>query len=152
MSSMIETLEVRQRIATDHAMLRSLIRALIAVSRAAERDEQQRPVIRDVLGQLCCEVERHFRFEEEFIVPLIREVDAWGPARAEQLCKEHEEQRAVLVALAEDAEEGVRNVEDLAEEIVWFFQRFEREMAEEEQRLLDAETLGAEPIVDQIDG
>jgi len=152
MTSMIATLEVRQRIAADHALLRSLIRALIAVTRAAERDEKQRPVLRDVLGQLCGEVERHFRYEEEFIVPLIREMDAWGQARAERFCKEHEEQRAVLSALTEDAEDGVRNVDDLADEIVWFFKRFEQDMAEEEQRLLSAEVIGAEPTIDQIDG
>lgn len=152
MSSMIAALEVRQRITSDHALLRSLIQALIAVSRAAQEDEGQRPAIQDVLGQLCGEVERHFQYEEEFIVPLMREMDAWGPARVERFCKEHEEQRAVLCALAEDAQEGARNVEDLADEIVWFFQRFEQDMAEEEERLLNAETIGAEPIIDQIDG
>src|SRR5689334_8904249 len=101
MTSMISALEVRQRIAADHALLRSLIRALIAVSQAAERDESQRAIIRDVLGQLCCELERHFDYEEEVIVPLMRDVDAWGPARVEQLCKEHDHQREVLDAIAD---------------------------------------------------
>ena len=153
MSSVIDTLEARQRIATDHALLRSLTRAVIALSRGAmEREESQRSVIRDVLRQLCSELDRHFQFEREAILPLIREMDAWGPARVEQLCKEHDEQRAVLVSLAEDAEDDGRNIDDLAEEIVCFFQRFEEEMAKEEQRLLDAEMIGAEPCVDQIDG
>jgi len=152
MSSMIDTLEVRQRIASDHALLRSLSRALVAMSQACQHDEKQRQVIRVILSQLCCEVERHFRFEEEVILPLMREMDAWGPARAEQLCAVHEQHRAVLVALAEDADSGDRNIDDLAEELVWFFERFEREMAAEEQCLLDAEVIGAEPIIDQIDG
>ncbi|MBN9166244.1 MAG: hemerythrin domain-containing protein [Myxococcales bacterium] len=152
MSSMIARVEIRKRISSDHAVLRSLCRALIAVARAAERDEKHRPVIRDVLGQLCTEVERHFQYEEEVIVPLMREVDAWGPVRVERLFQEHAEQRSVLVALVEDAEDGVRNVEDLADEVVWFFQRFEQDMADEEERLLNAEALGAEPRVDQIDG
>lgn len=152
MSSMIDTLEVRQRIASDHALLRSLSRALIAVSRTCAADESQRQVIRDVLAQLCCEVDRHFQFEEEAILPLMREMDAWGPARVEQLCAEHEQQKAVLLALAEDAEDGARNIEELADEVVWFFERFEQEMAAEERRLLEAEVIGAEPIVDQIDG
>ncbi|MBX3203750.1 MAG: hemerythrin domain-containing protein [Labilithrix sp.] len=152
MSSMIAKIEVRKRISSDHALLRGLCRALIAVARAAERDERHRPVIRDVLGQLCAEVERHFQFEEETIVPLLREVDAWGPVRVERMYHDHAEHRSVLVALTEDAEEGVRNVEDLADEIVWFFQRFEQEMAAEEERLLSAEDIGAEPLIDQIDG
>ncbi|MBX3197871.1 MAG: hemerythrin domain-containing protein [Labilithrix sp.] len=152
MSSLIAKIEVRQRISTDHALLRGLCRALIAVARAAERDERHRPAIRDVLGHLCAEVDRHFEYEEEVIVPLLREVDAWGPVRVERLYRDHAEQRSVLVALVEDAEDGMRNVEDLADEIVWFFQRFEQDMAAEEERLLSAEDIGAEPMVDQIDG
>jgi hemerythrin len=152
MSSMIATSEVRDRISTDHALLRSLTEAVISVARAAEHDERQRPAIRDVLCRVCVEVERHFQFEEEVIAPLLREVDAWGPVRVESLFQAHAEQRSVLIALVEEAQDGVRNVEDLAEEIVWFFRRFDREMAEEAARLLDAETLGAEPYVDQIDG
>jgi iron-sulfur cluster repair protein YtfE (RIC family) len=152
MSSMIAKREVRKRITTDLALLRSLCRALITVARAAERDERQRPAIRDVLSQLSSEVERHFQYEEEVIVPLLRDVDAWGPVRVERLVQEHAEQRSVLVALTEDAQDDVRNLEDLADEIVWFFQRFEREMTETEARLLSAEAVGAEPAVDQIDG
>lgn len=152
MSSMIASMDIRKRISTDHAVLRGLCRALVAVARAAERNEEHRPVIRDVLGQLCAEVERHFQYEEEVIVPLIREVDAWGPVRVERLFQVHAEQRSVLVALASDAEDGGRNADDLADEVVWFFQRFEQEMADEEERLLNAEALGAEPYVDQIDG
>lgn len=152
MSSLIAKTEMRRRISTDHALLRSLCRALISVARAAERDERQGPAIRDVLSQLCSEVERHFQYQEEVIVPLLRDVDAWGPVRVEHLFQHHAEQRSVLVALAEDARDGIRTVEDLADEVVSFFRRFEQEMAEEEARLLSAESIGAEPAVDQIDG
>lgn len=152
MSSMNDRIEVRQRIASDHAVLRSLIRALIAVTRTRERDQRQRSVIRDVLGQLRDEVDRHFEYEERVLVPLMRGMGPCGPARAEQFCRDHAEQRAVIVALIEDAQDGGRDVEDLACEIVWFFERFEQDMAEEEQRLLSAEAIGAEPIIDQIDG
>ena len=153
MSSMIDTVEARQRITTDHALLRSLTRALIALSRGAtEGDDSQRPVICDVLRQLCSELDRHFQFEQEAILPLMREMDAWGPVRVEQLCKLHEEQRAVLMALADGAADEARNIDDVAEDIVCFFRRFEEEMENEEQRLLEAEVIGAEPSVDQIDG
>lgn len=152
MSSMIDVFEVRQRIAADHALLRSLIHALIAVSRITARDERHRVVIQGMLGQLFSEVERHFDFERERIVPLLREVDAWGPARAEQLEKDHEERRTVLVALVEDADDGARSLDELADEILWFVERFEQEMSAEERLLLEAEALGAEPVVDQVDG
>lgn len=152
MSSMIAALDVRRRIAEEIALLRSLTQTLIAVAREAEADERRRVAIRDVLAQICAEVERHFQYEEEVVAPLMREVDSWGSVRVERMFKEHDEQRAVLVALAEDAEDGVRRVEELADEIVWFFRRFEEEMTAEEDRLLSAESIGAEPYVDQIDG
>ena len=152
MSSMIAKSEVRRRITTDLVLLRDLCRALIAVARSAERDERQRPAIRDVLGQVCTAVDQHFQYEEDVIAPLLLEVDAWGPVRVERLFQEHAEQRSILIALAEDAQDGVRSLEDLADEIVWFFRRFEQEITDGEMRLLAAEALGAEPMIDQIDG
>ena len=152
MSSMIAADDVRARISTELALLRSLTQALLSVARSAEHDERQRQVLRDVLAHVCAEVERHFEYEEEIIAPLLREVDAWGAVRVEQLLKAHEEQRLVLVALVEDADDGMLDIEDLVDEIVWFFQRFEQEMVAEEERLLSAESVGAEPLVDQIDG
>ncbi|HVJ90737.1 MAG TPA: hemerythrin domain-containing protein [Labilithrix sp.] len=149
-SPLISTLKVRERIADDLALIRGLTRGLLAFVQVA--DERQRAVIVDVLAQLSSEMERHYAYEREVIVPLLRDVDAWGPVRVEQLCKEHEEQQSVLLALTEDAHDGTRPVEDLAEEIVWFFQRFEQEILDEEDRLLGAEVIGAEPLVDQIDG
>jgi hypothetical protein len=152
MSSMIEQLEMRRRLATDLAVLRSLTRALLQVARAASQDEKQRPLIRDVLSQLCVEANRHFAYEEEFVAPILESVDAWGPVRVEQLCKEHDEQRSALCSLAADAETESRNVDELMGEIEWFFDRFEQLMSHEEDGLLNAESRGAEPYVDQIDG
>jgi iron-sulfur cluster repair protein YtfE (RIC family) len=152
MSSLIEQVEVRRRLATDLAVLRSLTRALLQVAHAAEQDERQRSLICDVLARLCSEANRHFAYEEEMIGPILRDVDAWGPVRVEQLYSEHEQQRRVLSSLANDAEAPSRNVGELAGEIEWFFDRFERLISDEEDGLLNAESLGAEPYVDQIDG
>ena len=54
------------------------------------------------------------------------------------MSKEHEEQRTTLRAIAEDAQDGVRTIDDLTEEIRWFFRRFEQDMNDEEERLLSA--------------
>lgn len=152
MCPMVAKDEIRERIATELALLRDLCRALVTVARAAERDETQRPAIRDVLHQVCSAVERHFRYEEEVLAPLLREADAWGPVRVERLLEEHAAHRSTLCVLAADACEEVRTVDELANEIVEFFLRFEREVAEAEARLLEIELIGAEPRVDQIDG
>lgn len=152
MSSLIEQLEIRRRLAKDLSVLRNLTRALLQIARAAEQDEQQRSLVCDVLTRLCSEANRHFAYEEENVAPILREVDAWGPVRVEQLCKEHDEQRSVLVGLANDAQGARRNSSDLTVEIEWFFDRFERLMTEEEDGLLNAESPGADPSIDQTDG
>lgn len=151
MGSLIEQTEVRRRLAADLAILRSLMRALVEVMRAAEQDEAQRPLLCDVLTRLRSEANRHFTYEEETVGPILRDVDAWGPARVEQLLREHDEHRGALAVLANDAEGGTRTVDDLMCEIEWFFDRFDRLMRDEDG-LLDAESPGAEPCVDQIDG
>lgn len=151
MGSLIEQSEVRRRLAGDLALLRSLSRALAFVMRAAEQDERHRPLLCDVLSRLRAEANRHFAYQEETVGPLLRDVDAWGDARVEQLCREHEEHRGALALLANDAETGARAVDDLVGEVEWFFDRFERLMCEEDG-LLEAESPGAEPSVDQIDG
>lgn len=148
---MIEALEVRERLSSGLAVLRALSRALVAIARAAQRDEAQRRYVRDVIEQLSFEMDRHFSYEEKNVVPLLRDVDAWGPVRVDRLIREHEEQRELLLALAEDAMDEGTDVVNLAEEIVWFNRRFEERMYDEEQ-LLYAESIGAEPYVDQIDG
>lgn len=145
--------EARTRITTDHEVLRSLCRALVEVAAAATRHEAQRPVVRELLAQLCSEIEDHLAYEEQVLVPILRDADAWGPVRVEELSKEHADQRAVLLVLLDDARDGGREIPALADELVEFAQRFERDIAEEEGRLLTAEALGERMIVvDQTDG
>ena len=136
--SMVLALELRERIARDHALLRSLTRALLGAAKAAEADEKQRYVIREILAQLLDETERHFAYEERITAPLLRRAEVWGPICAQRMTKEHDEQRTTLRAIAEDAQDGVRTIDELTEEIRWFFRRFEQDMSDEEERLLSA--------------
>jgi hypothetical protein len=152
MSSMIAQGEIRDRITAELAMLRDLCRALVTVARMVELGATRRESMREVLEQVCTAVEEHFRYEEAVIAPLLREVDPWGPVRVERLLQDHAEQLGVLLALAQDAREDLRNEDDLVDEVVLFFQRFEQEISDQEMRLLSTESLGAEPTVDQIDG
>ncbi len=136
--SSMRALEIRERIGREHALLRSLTRALLGAARAAEQDEKQRYVIREILTQLIAEIERHFAYEESAAGPLLRGADTWGPICADRMAKEHDEQRTTLRALAEDAQDGVRTIGELADEIGWFFRRFEQDMNDEEDRFLSA--------------
>lgn len=136
--AMVVALEVRERIGREHALLRSLTRALLGAAKAAEHDEKERYVIREILTQLLDEAQRHFEYEERVAGALLRKAETWGPICALRMAKEHDEQRTTLLALAEDAQDGVRSIDELTEEITWFFRRFEQDMNDEEERLLSA--------------
>jgi hemerythrin-like domain-containing protein len=152
-SPFIAAEEARSHITNEHAVLRSLCRALVDAAQTAVLDENQGQYVRDVLDQLCTEIEKHLDYEERVLIPILRDADAWGPVRVEQLSKEHAEQRAFLFGLLEDAQEGMRDIGALADEIICFAARFEQDMEEEEERLLNADALGERMVVvDQIDG
>lgn len=135
--SKLTALEVRERIGREHALLRSLTRALIGAAKAAEQDEEERSIIREILGQLIVETERHFEYEERVAAPLLRSAAGWGSICAGRMAKEHEQQRAALRALAA-AEDSGQALDALTEELRWFFRRFEQDMNDEEERLRSA--------------
>lgn len=144
--------EVRSRVLADHAILRSLSRTLVAVAREAVCDDKQKPYLRGVLAQLATELEVHLQYEEKELIPILRDADAWGPVRVDIIAEEHAEQRSLLKALLDDAE-GVRTLDELTAELVAFADSFERDMADEEERLLNTDALGEEYIIlGQTDG
>ena len=134
----VAAFQVRERIGREHSLLRGLARALVGAAKAAEKDEKERYVIREILRQLLDEMDRHFAYEESVAAPLLQRAEGWGPICARRMAREHEDQRTTLCALAEDAEDGVRTIEELTEEIRWFFRRFEQDMSDEEERLASA--------------
>ena len=77
--------------------------------------------------------------------PLLREVDAWGPARVETMDEEHRTQRAALdelscLALDHDVDRTVQHVEE-------FIRRLRADMEQEEHRALSEEVLRDDIII-----
>jgi len=88
---------------------------------------------------------RHLSHEETVLRPLLKDVDAWGPARVEAMDEEHRGQRAALVelsrlALEQDLDETVQHVEE-------FVRRLRADMDGEEQHALSEEVLRDDIIV-----
>jgi iron-sulfur cluster repair protein YtfE (RIC family) len=143
----------RSRILSDHAVLRELLRRVASHARAASEEETHRPRVRDALAELRAKLEAHLSFEEAVLVPLLETADAWGQVRVADMAKDHAGQRALLVALTEDAGDGARSMTALAEELVWFVECLERDIRDEEEKLLSSTALGEETVVvDQTDG
>lgn len=151
-SPFAEAEEVRRRITIEHAVLRSLSQALVTAIDAAVIEGRDRPLVRVLLEQLCDEIELHLQYEEAALVPVLHRADAWGPVRADELAREHDEQRRTIAALLEKTTTSP-DVRALAAELALFLEQLERDMVEEERDLLTAEALGERVIVvDQTGG
>lgn len=153
MSSIPTAEAIRKRILSDHDRLLDLVCRLKAEASEARRDERAAARVRDSLIQLGAELGAHLAYEETVLVPLLTEVDTWGPLRAEHLLKDHVGQRAVLSALIDDAGPGGRSIDALSDELTSFVDTFVQDMRDEEATFLNTEAMGDELVVgDQVHG
>ena len=88
---------------------------------------------------------RHLSHEETVLRPLLKDVDAWGPARVEAMDEEHRSQRVALaevshLALDQDVDGTIQHIEE-------FVRRLRADMDGEEQHALSEEVLRDDIIV-----
>jgi iron-sulfur cluster repair protein YtfE (RIC family) len=88
---------------------------------------------------------RHLSHEETVLRPLLKDVDAWGPARVETMDEEHRGQRAALVELSRLALD--QDVDLTVQHIEVFVRRLRADMDGEEQHALSEEVLRDDIIV-----
>src|SRR5262245_19480456 len=108
---------VRARILENHGALRAKLETLqrLAIeadggsSTAAERAGELTRVLFEELAD-------HLDIEEQLLVPMLREIDAWGALRADELVRHHETQWAELKALRARAD-GCSSVLAMATEL-----------------------------------
>ena len=105
-------------IRADHELLRRLLAEIVAACDATEYDEKAIAVARGALVELRIVFDEHLRLEADASLPPL--VDT-----------------ALMTAMAEDARLGIRDTRELAEELKWFAQGLERDIAAEERRLAD---------------
>jgi hypothetical protein len=111
----IETIEivpmaasvVRQHVLEQHGWLRQLLRdALESTTRALQGDVDASAQLASVVHDLRGRFRAHLAYEERYLLPVLAEIDVWGPLRASKLLEEHACQRAELETLAEGIEGG----------------------------------------------
>lgn len=127
--------EARERVLADYALLRKLMVAMLQATRAALRDDRQRPVLRAAVVKLRAEVDRHLELEERELAPALRAADERAQRWADRMASDHAEQRRALAALAESASDTERRVSDLADEVADFVRSFEVRLREEHEAL-----------------
>src|SRR5436190_1165789 len=96
-SKPVEVRDVRAHVLADHARLRTVIGQVDRLALAVACDDFERlGALRERAGALYRMLVEHIDHEDAFLAPIIRQIDAWGPVRFEQMQKDHADQRKAL--------------------------------------------------------
>jgi iron-sulfur cluster repair protein YtfE (RIC family) len=143
----------RRGILAQHTQLRALLgHAQTAADARLDGDMSVPDAVASAIGDVRSAMEVHLTFEEAVLLPLFRDDLPLGPRRADLLIDEHLRQRAMLAALHKEACQHPE-LPTLAAKLAAMTSWLLADMAEEEQSLLNPDTLRDDLIViDQTDG
>ncbi len=137
---------VRRQVLEQHAALRVLLQeALDETTRGLRGESERLDEVASAARELHRRFHAHLAFEERALAPILAVIDLWGPERVADLLQEHARQRAELDTIVEGLEAGwdldrlSLTVRSLATDLL-------RDMAEEEQGLLEARALREELV------
>lgn len=95
--------EVRARIRAEHIRIHSLLDDIERVATKVETSsDEDAGRLRAWIRGLGDALHAHLALEEEILVPLVREADGFGEARADEMLREHAEQRATIESILGD--------------------------------------------------
>jgi iron-sulfur cluster repair protein YtfE (RIC family) len=145
--------QVRSRILRDHAVLSEKLATLQRFAdEASQQDAEACARARAFACGVVEELADHLEVEEQLLIPLLRDMDAWGPLRANELYQHHEQQWIGLKRLQERATSSVQPPE-LATHIAPTIRRLRQDMEQEELDLLTPDLLRDDVLgIDVEDG
>ena len=144
--------DVRARVLAEHLWLSEKLTRLEATAAAVLAGDRGDPArLRERALNLCESLSFHLATEDEILIPLLRDLDAWGEVRVERVESDHQAQRAEVAELRRRAEED--DPTSLANAVLSFTHALRADMANEEQMSLSCDLLRDDPIsIDQLDG
>lgn len=134
--------EVRNRIRSEHERLRGLLSDLeVCVGRALEGDAEAVTMLpdraREIFHQFC----DHVDLEDTILAPALRDADGFGPVREKQLLHHHNHQRAEFQNALAALDERTLTTEDLARKLQVLIEDLRKDMAHEDNDLLNGQLL-----------
>ena len=134
--------DVRQRILDDHKIIKIMVSETQDLILRIQTGEEQLAVkLRDRGRALYEHFCLHIDLEDVILAGALRDTDAWGKERADELENEHQEQREVLIYLLErlldPTQPEILMVNDLFNFTVWLLE----DMKHEEETLLTEDLL-----------
>ena len=145
--------EVRSRILRDHEALSERLTALQRFAdEAVESNGEACARTREFACGVVEELADHLDVEEQLLVPMLRDMDAWGPLRADELRQHHDQQWRGLKRLRDRVSSPLQPPE-LAAHIALMVQLLQHELAQEAHELLTPEILRDDVLgIDVEDG
>jgi hypothetical protein len=111
--------ETRNQLLQEHSRLRVLVGTAEDAARRLLMGSRDIAPFRLALDELRRAFEQHNTSEEELLLPLLSDADAWGPDRVRRMFEEHVgEHCAMRAALAGDELDIAPRMVDLAEELL----------------------------------
>ncbi len=134
--------EVEARVESEHARLRGMGAVLQSLAQRVLRgDEELTSALRLKGEELLGRFDRHIHWEDDYLMPLLRQAGADGEAYGERLWQEHRLQRERLSGALADMDDAGGRSEELARHLLDVIEWLEREMATEDAQLLGSELL-----------
>jgi len=134
--------EVRARVLRDHQSLRQRVDELEALAEEVIGGGQS-PVgrLRQSATELLHALTTHMSWEDRYLVPALRDADAWGPERVARFEAEHAQQRVELQSLLEGLGDQSQPPAFLASRVLEWLNELHADMQEEEEAFLDKKVL-----------
>ena len=134
--------EVRQRILDDHQLIAIMVSEIRDLALRLEAGEKELAGKLRERGQILFDrFCQHIDLEDTILIDALREADAWGKERADELENEHQEQREVLTyllaRLLDPTQPEILMVHDLLNFTEWL----REDMKHEEETLLHKDLL-----------
>jgi hypothetical protein len=141
--------QVRRIVLDEHRWLREVLADAGELARRVEAGDHERSGhLRERAQRLRARFLRHLDFEEEQLVPVLRDADDWGEERAELLLREHTEQRERFAALLHALQRPCGDPRPLAREVRALVRDLLADMEHEEAELLSPRVLHDDPVVE----
>ena len=152
-SRRVDAETARQDIFFQHDRIRALLEKARAVADAALDGQSPSPdAVASAIGEIHTTMTTHLAFEEEVLLPILRDDLPLGPERAERLLEEHEGQRATLAVLNREACLGPE-VSTLAAKLAFLTSWLLADMAEEERTFVTPDVIRDDCVsIDQNTG
>ena len=113
----MEPSEVRQRVLADHERLRRDVEQIEGfANEILEGLRMPISALRAEAKELVARLRAHMHWEESYLLPALRDADAWGAERAQHLVRDHREQRDRLDFIVARLDDATRPGDDVARE------------------------------------